>query len=357
MNRLTLLSAGAALAAACVLATPAFAAYGSPTLIVDSPNEQLARPGPVTITLRQARADAPTAQLVVYVPRGYVSLFGQPSGTQLGAATAQTVSRTAPNAVVPAAGVIRVENPANYAVEAAKCVKEGDKVAAVWLLALTVSGKELNVPIFATTIASGPEAAFASAKLTMCLRSPEIADEAGGEPNGLKLFETRMTLRGVFVNPATTGEFRWTSLWTPYAVGGAAPDVLETVETQSIVRLPTRLSLSARHMKKRARIELRGSLTQSAGGVGAMMVTIAGGRPNAPRRIVRVKTSPNGTFVVTLRTTARGAYSFRATAARKVQTTACRATFAPVTCLRATGSSFAVAAQAKVRVKAAAVSD
>ena len=88
-----------------------------------------------------------------------------------------------------------------------------------------------------------------------------------------------------------------------------------------------------------------------------MMVTIAGGRPNAPRRIVRVKTSPNGTFAVTLRTTARGAYSFRATAARKVQTTACRATFAPVRCLRATVSSFAVAAQAKVRVKAAAVSD
>src|SRR5438105_5017588 len=102
-------------------------------------------------------------------------------------------------------------------------------VAAVSALALTFAGSAL--------------ASF-SPKFTI-----QNATAAAGRPGraafGAKLL-TAVFTSNAFTNPPATGDYRWRALWTPYTPRTGSPNAAGSVETQSLVRIPTQLTVTAK---------------------------------------------------------------------------------------------------------------
>jgi hypothetical protein len=124
----------------------------------------------------------------------------------------------------------------------------------------------------------------------------------------------------VFSFPFGGGDYRWTGLFIPYAVGTRNPNIGAAAESQGISSLPVTLDLTARRTVKRVKVgkrrvkrvsaRLSGFLGEAGlGRQGATVDILAGGR-----RIARVRTNANGEFrrtVVLRRTTT---FQARATA-------------------------------------------
>jgi hypothetical protein len=66
---------------------------------------------------------------------------------------------------------------------------------------------------------------------------------------GAKLLSATFTVSAI-TQPTASGDFRWTSLWTPYNPGKGTPNAAGSVETQAISHLPTQAKLTV--TKKRA---------------------------------------------------------------------------------------------------------
>ena len=93
--------------------------------------------------------------------------------------------------------------------------------ASVWAMqVVTNDASPFNVPIFVDRT-TGAETAFGQYKLVICLRPPNV-DNANAQqlairsPMGTKLDNFMLTLNG-FTNPTKAGDYKWRSLWTPYA--------------------------------------------------------------------------------------------------------------------------------------------
>jgi len=94
---------------------------------------------------------------------------------------------------------------------------------------------------------------FSSAKLVLCLANPyEQAVPGTRAPTGLRLVDTTLTLSaGMVTNPTVPGSFVWRALVTPWTANGAADNAPGTIETQSIVNIPSSLKLKAMVQTKR----------------------------------------------------------------------------------------------------------
>jgi hypothetical protein len=73
----------------------------------------------------------------------------------------------------------------------------------------------------------------------------------------------------------------WRTIVTPYAVGGALPNVAGTVEARAIVRTPTILSINARVTnRKQRRVRISGLLRNGDANLGGVRVALSrGGKP------------------------------------------------------------------------------
>jgi hypothetical protein len=315
--------------------TPTFAVTGS-RLGADQAS------GP-TLSLATNAADDPVARLTIYVPPTYTLASPASPSSTIGNVTATALVADAGNASQTLKGSIVGTPPANTT---AAC-DPGTHVA-TWSMNLTVPGvaTALTVPMYVDQ-ATAAETSYASYKVVVCLPPPDVpAGTAGRSPLGAKLISATFDLDNF--TGGGNGENVWRTLWVPYAKGTGQPNAAGSVEAQSIVRVPTVVTLLAR--KAKGVVTLTGAVKETGNGIGGVAVTIGSGpRSTQLKKAKVVKTASNGTF--TARVAAKKSAWYGATAQvprRSLAPSFCKATFG-VPCVAATVGASRVVGKAVKR--------
>ncbi len=236
------LLASAAGLCAFAFAGTALAAY-TPRLTITGASQNAGAPGGIKVKFQAGQTDDPTAKATFYVPLGYQLGIPGTAGTQLGTAAASVFAIDL-NALVPVTGTVAVANPADFAAQATACTGTASHTS-TWALNLSAAGTPLVVPVFVDTVTAGPLALFASATLVICLPPPDLPPGTPGRATlGAKLLTAEFTTSAI-TNPAALGEYRWRATATPYTPAKGTVNAAATVEVQSLVDLPTKLSLKA----------------------------------------------------------------------------------------------------------------
>ncbi len=332
----------------------ALAAF-TPKLDISSKGPVAGGPG-ATIHVSLAPTDDPTAKVTIYAPPGYTADLSAAGGTELGKVSAKVTAADLGGVTLPLEGTVKAANPADFVGPPNNACVPGTHQA-VWLLVLTAAGQTLQVPAYVDA-AAGPEAAFSSYKIQICLPPPDIPPGTPGRATfGAKLFDATFSVN-VYAIPAA-GEYRWRSLWTPYTPGKGTANPVGTVEAQSLVRVPATLGLKAKYDKKKKTVTLTGSLTEYGAGVGGASVSILSGATAAALKpIGSATTDSSGGYkaVFKLKTKAKAVFfGAQATlAVRDLGAAACTATFAAlgIQCVSAAAQAIDASAAA-VRVKLA----
>jgi hypothetical protein len=290
----------AAAAGACTLAFAGSAlAAVDPTLVITNGAAPGAGPA-VSVTANLKTSDAPLAKLQLYPPIGY-QLNAPKVGMKVGdvAATARAADEN--GAAVALRGTITAVDPSTFGVESARCDDVGHDAA--WSMNLAGGGQSLKVPM-SVDRTSGAEADLSVYKIVVCLPPPDVAaGTAGRAPLGMRFVSLRFDL-GAFANPPASGDYRWRSLWTPYAAGTGKADTAASVEAQAIVRLPTQVTIEATKVKVRRNGKLRtlvaitGRLSQDGKPFPAAKVSVQDGKTqHSLYRLKAVFTKKDGTYV------------------------------------------------------------
>jgi len=290
----------AAAAGACMLAFAGTAlAAINPKFIVVAPPSSGAGPA-VSITADLKETDDPVAKVQIYAPLGY-QLNSPAVGTKVGDVTARARAADLGNAVLPLKGTIVAVDPSTVATQSAQC----DPVthAATWVMNLTAAGQTLQIPMFIDAT-SGAEAQLAVYKIVVCLPPPDVPSGTPGRAQfGAKLIFAQFDVNA-FANPPANGEYRWRSLWTPYTPSTGSPNAAGTVESQSIVRLPTQVTIKATkvkvHQKGKVRtlVAISGRLSQSGKAYPAAKVSVQDGKTKKSLyRLKAVFTKKDGSYL------------------------------------------------------------
>lgn len=240
--------AAGAVVSALAFSGSALAAY-APSLSVTSSRNAPGRPTTILLGHIQTAADDPTAKDTIYAPLGYGVSLSQAAGTKIGDVSARLILRQGGNAEVDVEGQVLADNPALY--QSNQCAP--GLHAAVWKLNITVAGTPLTVPIYVDPVTAGPEAAFASAKIQLCLAGPI------GTPAGAQLLFAFFDVNGVFTNPANSAPRIWRTTFTPYAPGSPIPNPGGTTEGQAVVPGRVSLTMKSKSLKK-GRVIISGKL-------------------------------------------------------------------------------------------------
>jgi hypothetical protein len=232
--------------ASLAFAGSAFASF-APKLVVSSATPQAAGGGGSTrIGVLVANTDDPTAKVTIYIPTGYQ--IGSPTaGTKLGDVTATAAAADLGGAVLPLTGELDAIAPtATTNGAAAQC---GVSPSQTWVLHLTAGGQTLDIPMFVAAGTAAEAAAGYQTKLVVCLPPPDVpAGTPGRATFGAKLLSAAFTSSAIS-QPVATGDYRWTSLWTPYNPGKGTPNQAGSVEAQSIRHIPTQVKLTVTKKK------------------------------------------------------------------------------------------------------------
>jgi hypothetical protein len=232
---ITLLAAAAATLAFTGSALASFA----PKLVVSSSGNA------ARVAVVVSNADDPTARVSIYVPSAYTVATAAPG--KLGNVTATASAADLGGVVLPLTGELDAIVPtATTQAAAQQC---GVTAAQTWNLHLTAAGQTLDIPMFVVA-ATPPEAASGySARLVVCLPPPDVPDGTPGRATyGAKLLSATFTSTAIS-SPAAAGDYRWTSLWTPYTPTKGTVNAAGSVEAQSIRHLPVVLNFDS--LKKR----------------------------------------------------------------------------------------------------------
>lgn len=233
----TAVAASAAIAA-LVFAGSAFASY-APKLVVSTANGSSGG-GPTRIGVVAGASDDPTAEAQFFVPSGYT--VGTPAqGTKLGTVTATAAAADLGGTVLPLTGELDAIAPtATTTAEAQACAVTPTQT---WDLHLTTNGQTLDIPMFVVASAAPVAAAGYPTTLVVCLPPPDVpAGTPGRAVFGAKLLSATFTVSAI-TEPTAAGDYRWTSLWTPYTPTTGKPNPAGTVETQSLRHHPAAMIL------------------------------------------------------------------------------------------------------------------
>lgn len=233
--------------AAAALASLAFAgtalASFAPKLIVSSGSSTGG--GPTRLGVVVSNADVPTAKVTIYVPSAYT--VGTAAPGKLGDVTATASAADLGGAILPLTGELDAIPPT--AVTTAAATACGITPAQTWDLHLTAAGQTLDIPMFVVATAGPEVAAGFGAKLVVCLPPPDVPVGTPGRATfGAKLLSATFTSSAI--TEPTSGDQRWTSLWTPYNPGVGTVNAAGTVETQAVRHLPVQLKLTTTRTKK-----------------------------------------------------------------------------------------------------------
>jgi hypothetical protein len=332
---------------ALAFAGTATAAF-TPKLVVSHQSYALGNSGQTTISLTANQNENSIAKITIYSPAGYTATLNQAVGTQLGTVHARAQALAiSPDAILSIDGVVRVADQNDKSIKQAAVACTGSAThTATWVLALQAAGTPLNIPVF-VDLAAGPEATFASYKMQICLTSPEIPQSQGGAAFGAKVLEATMALNGVFANPASAGQYVWSAFFTPYVPKSGTPNPAGTVETRSIVSIPTSVSLTAKYLKKTNTYRLTGAVRLGTGGVAGIRVVFYRGTSKSKlRRAGSTTTNASGSFRTAGHLKPRKTTYFQVRVTRATQditAAGCAGTsLAPAGCVSATSAPFDV---------------
>ena len=232
----------AAVIAALATAGTALASY-APRLVISSAGP--AAGGPTRIGVAIPASDTPTARVGIYVPSGYA--IATPGPGKLGDVTATIASADLGNAVLPVTGELDAVAPTDATNSvAAAC---GVAPSQTWQLHLSAVGQTLDIPLFVVPASTAEAAAGYAAKLVACLPPPDVpAGTPGRAVFGARLLSATITSSAI-AEPAAAGDYRWTSVWTPYNPGLGTPNLAGSVEAQSLRHLPVVFKLATARRK------------------------------------------------------------------------------------------------------------
>lgn len=278
----------------------AFAAY-NPSLLVAGTSHATNSGGPLVIGVGQDQNDDATGVLTIYAPLGYGVTLGQAPGTKIGDLDAIVLVRALANARVPIEGTVTARDPAQYV---SNPCSPGTHEA-VWLIESTLAGQPLQIPMYVDRVTAGPEAAFASARIRICLASPYVAPPQGAAA-GASLIVAAFSVQGVFTNPGTRGSYPWNGLFIPYTVGTASLNPANAAQSTSYTRLPVQLAVTAKKLKrgKKRFARVTGCVREAGQGVRGVNVNFfAGKTARKTTRVKRARTNSRGcaTVLVPLR--------------------------------------------------------
>jgi hypothetical protein len=280
------------LVAAGVLVSLAFtgsalASY-APSLTVTSSVNAPGKPTSLLLGHIQSAADDPTAKDTIYAPLGYGVNLSQAPGTKIGDVSARLILRSGGNAEVDVDGRVVADNPANHPND--PCAPGLHQ--AVWNLNITVAGTPLTVPLYVDAITAGPEAAFASAKVQLCLAGPI------GTPAGAQLEFAFFDVNGVFTTPSSTSDHVWHATFTPYVAGTPQPNPAGTTEGQAVV--PGRVGLTMKTKSlKRGVVIVSGRLLVDGQAFGGALVELY--KPGSSKRIGKARTTRRGNYSIRIK--------------------------------------------------------
>jgi hypothetical protein len=315
-------------AAVCALVLPgtALATY-NPSFFVANTNHALGGRGPLVIRLGQGEQDDASAMATIYAPPGYRLTLGQAPGTKLGELLGEAKIGALGNQHQRVSGTVKVDNPANYVNNTcAPGVHE-----AVWVLEFTVLGSPFRGPVYVDRITSGPEAAYASARIQACLSSPYVPPPQGS-PGGASLLAAAFSVAGVFRSPTTRGNHAWNGVFVPYTPGTATPNPANAAQSTSIVRLPVSFALNVRRQKTRRGTfaRLTACVKEAGTGVRGIRVNFLGGRTApAAKTMARGRTNARGCATAKIRVRRRSLVLFASTDLPPRQANGCRPTLSP----------------------------
>jgi hypothetical protein len=270
---------GVALLGALAFAGSAFASF-TPKLLVKG-----AGASGVSVSVSVGNNDDPTAKVSIYVPNGYT--VNTAATGKIGDVTATAAAADLGGAVLPLTGELDVI-PANAAAQAACGVQTA---AATWDLHLTAAGQTLDIPMFLVANAA-PESSVGAYKIVVCLPPPDVPPGTPGRATfGAKLLSAVFTSSAI-TNPASSGDFRWTSLWAPYNPGVGTVNAAGLVEVQSLQKLPAKVVLATKRKRvvtykfvrrngKRVRVKVISTRVAFAAGVIANNSPVSGAKVTA----------------------------------------------------------------------------
>jgi hypothetical protein len=230
----------ALLTGACLLglafAAPAFSAY-NPSLIMEQSSYKLGGATTADVFIAISPDADPTAQLRIFSPVGYNANLTAAPGTKIGAVVARVKAKALGGALLTLAGDVLVANPADPAIQAAalQCTKTTTHTT-IWVLNTSLQGQTVAIPVFVDQ--AGPLVVQ-----TVCLPSPDVPEAMGGAKFGAQLFAADFTIKNVFTNAGTNGDYEWAGIFTPYVPGTATPNPAGTLEARTLVGLPSSLTL------------------------------------------------------------------------------------------------------------------
>jgi len=288
--RLAVLAIGAVVALVAVAA--AFAAYTSPTL-------RVSYAGAVTnITASASPSDDATAVASIYVPAGTTITANQVPGTQIGTVKAQVQAVALGGALLPLDGKIIVAPPGAVTADIQAACTQGATPTAVWLLQLAAAGQTINLPAYLIPTA-GAETALGPAKLVFCLAAPVVS---AANTFGAKFLSAALSITGVF---GAVPEGAWVAFWTPWLADNSAPNPAGTVASPAAV---AQGKVTVKAKKSGAGALVTGVVTQGGQPRPAAVVQIWGAKGKAKLR-----------KLATVRTTAKGTFSYKAKSADSFQ--------------------------------------
>jgi hypothetical protein len=299
----------------------------------------------LTIKVSQDQSDVQPAKIQIYVPNGYTPVLGAAPGTKIGTTTGHVFARDV-GVTLPLEGDVIVGDPSKFAGNACS-----PTFSVVWILALSVAGQTINLPVFVTPT-SGAESALGVARLSVCLGPADVpAGTPNRSPNGAQLLDATFTVNNTLTPPS--GPATWISLWTPYKAGTPLPDPGSTVEARSFVG-PGSVTLKAKIVNRKKKVvRLFGVVSQAGNPVSGAKVSLM---INSRSRF-STKSNASGGFAFRLLNTNRRKTTtfFQAVAtavARDITSTGCaNPTQPPIPCVSATAGPFtALSAKVKVRI-------
>ena len=299
---------------AAVVSTLAFAGTATgaynPLLLVAGGTHTLGGAGPVIVGIAQSENDDATATVKVYSPTGYGVTLGQPPGTQLGTVSGVVKIGALGGSRQDVTGTLKTDNPANYVTN--QCAPGLHE--AVWVLEFTLLGTPYRAPLYVDRVTTGPEAAYASARIQVCLASPYV-DPPQGAPSRASLVIAVFTVRSVFTTPKTRGSYPWNASFVPFVPGTATPNPANSAQSTSFVRLPARLALKARRQKrgKRTFALVTACVTEAGQAVRGARVILYGGRTiRRAKRVGAGRTNARGCLKTSVRVRTRAMLLFAA---------------------------------------------
>jgi len=268
--------AGLASVTALIAVPAAMAAYTSPKL------EVIQKGNVVTIKASQSQDDDATAAAFIGAPDGTMLTTNQAPGTVLGPVKALIIATGFGGAQLPVEGQLVVAASGQVPAEVSDaCI--GEAPLATWVMALSIAGSQINLPMFLTT----------DGVIAVCLPHPTQATA------GAKLVSAEFSVSGVF-SPTTLGA--WISIWVPYDAAMNA-NVAGAVASPAAIA-PGAVSIKAKKAKLGAVVS--GTVTQAGTGRGGAVVTIWGAKGKGKLKAMgKAKLAANGNYAFRAKAGAR----------------------------------------------------